>query len=91
MSLLPLHKDQLGNDKGDYEDEHHLRVHGLMAFVLGVHSCMLNPVKTTKYSNIYTILQLYIQETTLFLFPQNIKMGKELVAGNMLLIILTEL
>lgn len=50
MSLFPLHKDELRDDQSDYEDEHHLRVHGLVAFVLGVHLCMLHPVEGREHS-----------------------------------------
>lgn len=45
MSLLPLHQDELSDYEGDDEDEHHLCVHRLMAFMLGVHSRMLHPVE----------------------------------------------
>lgn len=83
MSLLPLHKDQLGNDKGDYEDEHHLCVHCLMAFVFGVHSCMLDPVKQQHIQ-----IQIYAKKTVI-----HISMafhGRDLDTGNVLLVIVTK-
>lgn len=45
MSLFPLHKDELGDDQSDDEDEDHLCMHGFMAFVLGMHFCMIHPVE----------------------------------------------
>lgn len=50
VPLLPLHQEELGEDEGDNEDEHHLRVHGLVALVLGVHPGMLQPVVRKKGS-----------------------------------------
>lgn len=48
MSLFPLHKNKLCDDEGDYEDEHHFCVHGLVAFVFGMHSRMLHPVERKR-------------------------------------------
>lgn len=47
VSLFPLHEDELGDDKRDNEDQHHLRVHGLVAFVFGMHLGVLHPVGQT--------------------------------------------
>lgn len=55
VPLFPLHKDQLGDDQGDNEDQHHLSVHGLMALVFCMHPGMLQPMKTHTHTYIYIL------------------------------------
>lgn len=40
VPLFPLHQDELRYHERDDEDEHHLGVHGFVAFVFGMHSRM---------------------------------------------------
>jgi hypothetical protein len=50
VPLFPLHKDQLGDDQGDNEDQHHLSVHGLMTLVFCMHPGMLQPMNTHTHT-----------------------------------------
>lgn len=50
VPLFPLHEDQLSNNQGDDQYQHHLSVHGLMAFVFGMHPCMLHPAGKEKHT-----------------------------------------
>lgn len=45
MPLLPLHQDYLSHHQRGDEDQHHLRVHGLVASVLRVQALVLHPVE----------------------------------------------
>ena len=46
VSLFPLDKDQLGDNQGDNQNQHHLCMHGLMPLVFGMHPGMLHPMDT---------------------------------------------
>lgn len=60
VPLFPLHQDELRYHERDDEDEHHLGVHGFVAFVLGMHSRMFqSDIKKTRRNTFRTRRRLY--------------------------------
>lgn len=45
VPLLPLHQDYLSHHQRGDEDQHHLRMHGLVTPVLHVQMLMLHPAR----------------------------------------------